>query len=196
MSKVILTGATGTAGSEVLLQLVSHPSVSQVSVLSRCPLPQEMLDALPASKSKLQVIQMEDFEKYTPEVMEKLAGHSSVIWTLGISSLLVSKEEYHKLTYDYAAAAAEAFAPLSPDFKFVFISGYSTSAYNPSLGMRVKAATETKIASILGSSRAFFFRPAFIYPPTRLPGLRPRASAELTADKWASTLERWAGPSM
>ena len=68
-----------------------------------------MLDALPASKSKLQVIQMEDFEVYTPEVMEKLAGHSSVIWTLGISSLLVSKEEYHKLTFDYAVSSRALF---------------------------------------------------------------------------------------
>lgn len=191
---------------------------------------------------------MEDFEIYTPEVMEKLAGHSSVIWTLGISSLLVSKEEYRKLTLDYAVSLRPFLfsvcislaytsaslltssgcssnrlrsslprlqvrfhlrqlrtslplpflSPLKPILTLSKSSSPSsqTSYWNPSLGMRIKAATETKIASILGASRSFFFRPAFIYPPTRLPGLRPRASAEITADKWATTLEKWAGPSM
>lgn len=103
----ISPGATGTAGSETLLQLLLHPSISRISVLARSPLPPTLLAALPAEavQAKLSVIVMDDFEVYPEEVMSQLQGHEACIWTLGISYGLVEKEEYRRLTLGYAVSS-------------------------------------------------------------------------------------------
>jgi N-acetyl-gamma-glutamylphosphate reductase len=73
--KVILTGATGFIGLEVLTQLLLHPTISSVVVLSRRALP----SSIPQSP-KLKTIIMDDFTKYPPPIMAELSGADACIW--------------------------------------------------------------------------------------------------------------------
>ena len=81
---IILTGATGTVGSQVLKHCLESPIVSQLSVLSR-----RTFD-LPSEKAK--VIVHKDYTSYPDELLAQLKGADACIWSLGISQNEVSKE--------------------------------------------------------------------------------------------------------
>ncbi|CRK32151.1 hypothetical protein BN1723_003826 [Verticillium longisporum] len=107
----------------------------------------------------------------TPEVLDKLRGAKGVVWALGISQNLVSKEDYVKITKDYTLAAAEAFAPLASadePFRFIYVSGegatHSPSRFTPIFG-RVKGETEM----LLSEMRAA--RPGFLTESVRPAGV-------------------------
>ena len=126
--KLIITGATGTAGAEAVRQALSHPSVAHVTLLIRRPLPSHII-ANPESNSKLTIIQHTDFNSYQSSLLDRLDGHHAVLWDLGISSIGYKEADYKVITEDYPLAAAKAFASLgSPEKKFVFcyLSGHGT----------------------------------------------------------------------
>ena len=73
--KVILSGATGFIGGEVLNQALAHPAVTSLVCLTRRPLPE------PANSNlKIKVITLTDFSTYTPETLSHLEGAESFIW--------------------------------------------------------------------------------------------------------------------
>lgn len=109
--KLIITGATGNgeskicphiptlptdsiAGSGILAAALACPQVSEVTVLSRRP--------VPISHSKLAVILLPSadypsgFDTCSPELVERLRGHSAIIWALAGNQAKMSKEEYVK----------------------------------------------------------------------------------------------------
>ncbi|TAQ83644.1 hypothetical protein B7494_g8031 [Chlorociboria aeruginascens] len=116
---LILTGATGLVGSAVLHHMLTTPSISTISILSRRPVPQA------EGHPKAKVIIQKDFSTYPSEVLEQLKGAEGVVWAQGISVTKVTKDEYEKITYEYPLAAAQAFTALSAPkpFKFVYVSG-------------------------------------------------------------------------
>jgi len=73
--KLILTGATGYIGSEVLAQCLKSPLITSIFVLSRPKLPD-----LVAKYAKLEVIIIEDFMNYPESVMTQLSGADACIW--------------------------------------------------------------------------------------------------------------------
>ena len=126
--KLIITGATGTAGAEAVRQALNHSSISQVTVLSRRPLPSHIV-ANPESNPKLNVIIHKDFLSYPPTLLQQLSGHHAVLWDLGISSVGYKESDYEVITRDYALAAAKAFATLGSvveKFVFCYLSGEGT----------------------------------------------------------------------
>lgn len=88
MAHLILTGATGLVGSAALLQALSLPTsqVSKISILSRREVP------LAEGRPNVDVIIHKDFNRYEPELLEKLKGASAAIWAQGVSVTQVSKE--------------------------------------------------------------------------------------------------------
>ncbi|KAI9637047.1 uncharacterized protein MKK02DRAFT_45757 [Dioszegia hungarica] len=122
--KLIITGATGNAGSGILAAALACPQVSEVTVLSRRP--------VPISHSKLAVILLPSadypsgFDTCSPELVERLRGHSAIIWALAGNQAKMSKEEYVKVTHDYTLNFGKALSALGTadkPFKFIFISG-------------------------------------------------------------------------
>jgi uncharacterized protein YbjT (DUF2867 family) len=83
---LILTGATGLVGSAVLHHMLITPSVSQISILSRRPVPQA------EGHSKVNVIIHADFNEYPQSVISQLKGAEGVVWAQGISVTKVTKE--------------------------------------------------------------------------------------------------------
>ena len=73
--KVILTGATGLIGGEVLTQALAHPAITSLICITRKPLPEHT-----SSNPKLKVILQSDFTTYSPELLAELQGSQACIW--------------------------------------------------------------------------------------------------------------------
>jgi uncharacterized protein YbjT (DUF2867 family) len=73
--KVVVTGATGFVGREVLAQCIAHHRISNVIVLSR-----RAIDDNLSKNPKIQVIIHEDFSSYPSSLMKQLKGAEACIW--------------------------------------------------------------------------------------------------------------------
>lgn len=83
---LVLTGATGLVGSGVLHYMITAPSITKVSVLSRRPVAQA------EGHEKVKVIIHKDFTTYPSEVMDQLKDVDGVVWAQGISQTQVTRE--------------------------------------------------------------------------------------------------------
>jgi uncharacterized protein YbjT (DUF2867 family) len=159
---IILTGATGVAGSEALRVSLADAGVSRVTVLTRRP--------TGIVHPKLTELTLADFLDYGP-VMDRLAGHDACLWCLGISQNRVTREEYERITFEYTLAAARAMASVSPALRFCFLSGRGADSQEQSrvLFARVKGRTENALLA-LDAPVSYCFRPGFIQPavPSRI----------------------------
>lgn len=72
--KVVITGATGFTGHEVLRQCIEHSSITSIVVLSRRQLPG------PAADPKVKVIVLDNFLEYSPSTLSELKGADACIW--------------------------------------------------------------------------------------------------------------------
>ncbi|KAI1125529.1 putative nucleoside-diphosphate-sugar epimerase [Nemania abortiva] len=147
---LILTGATGLVGSGVLDAMIKMKDVTKISILSRRPVPM----AEDAKDPRINVIIHKDFAKYDSAVLDQLKGARGCVWALGISQTQVSKEDYVKITKDYALAASQAFQELAHEnepFNFVYVSGGGASTEPgrfSALYSRVKGETEIALAAL------------------------------------------------
>src|SRR5471032_1637194 len=157
--KIILTGATGFAGGEVLRQALLDPEIEQVTVLTR--------RTLGLSHAKLKELIVSDFLDYSNV---DLSGHDACIWCLGISQTQVREAEYIRITLDYTLAAARAMYAANPQLRFCFLSGRSADPeeQQKALFARIKGRAERQLAEL--GRPAFFFRPAYIRPTAQGPG--------------------------
>ncbi|CDG82592.1 NAD-dependent epimerase/dehydratase family protein [Janthinobacterium agaricidamnosum] len=151
---IILTGATGFAGGEVLSALLADPAVHQVTALVR--------RGLGVAHPKLKEVIVNDFLDYSALTSSLQAD--ACIWCLGVSQTEVSKEDYIKITFDYALAAARAMLAINPQLRFCFVSGRSSDQDEKSLTLQgnIKGRTEKHLSAL--SPNVFIFRPAFIKP--------------------------------
>ncbi|KAI1078006.1 putative nucleoside-diphosphate-sugar epimerase [Whalleya microplaca] len=164
---LILTGATGLVGSGVLDAMLKMTDVTKISILSRRPV--QMVED--AKDPRVNVIIHKDFEKYDSEVLSQLKSATGCVWALGISQTQVSKEEYVKITKDYALAASEAFQTLASEeqpFNFVYVSGNGATTQPgrfSAIFARTKGETELALAAMRKNNPLFHassVRPAFI----------------------------------
>jgi uncharacterized protein YbjT (DUF2867 family) len=149
--KVLLFGATGTAGGSVLQVCLSSPAVEEVRAIVRRP--------LRVAHPKLRVFLHQDFLDYGA-VEEAFSGVDACFFCLGISVRQVSGEaEYRKITHDFALAAARTLKLRSPDAVFHFLSGQSARLDSRMMWARVKAETERDLIDLVD---AVCWRPGFI----------------------------------
>ena len=115
------------AGLQVFRTAANDPAVTHITVLSRRPLP----DYVPASDKVQEVIVLDDFLEYPPDVAARLAEHDACIWSLGGSSRGHTEESYTVFTVGYVKAFVDALQrgiasesrPENDPFRFVFVSG-------------------------------------------------------------------------
>jgi uncharacterized protein YbjT (DUF2867 family) len=112
--KLLITGATGMVGSELLRQALTDPDVTSVVALSR--------RALDIQHPKLKTVIHKDFLDYSA-VNHLFADCDVCAWCLGVSQLQVNREQYNIITYDYTITAAKAMLAANPEINFVFVSG-------------------------------------------------------------------------
>jgi uncharacterized protein YbjT (DUF2867 family) len=154
--RVLLTGATGLAGSEALRQCLADPAVTAVNVLAR--------RAPAVTDAKLSFVLCKDFLDYSA-VDAALRDLDACLWCLGVSQGQVgSNEEYERVTFGYTVAAAKALLAHNPALAFSFLSGQGADSKEKSfiLYARVKGRTENALFAL--SPRAVAFRPGYIRP--------------------------------
>jgi uncharacterized protein YbjT (DUF2867 family) len=161
MAKVLLTGATGFAGGEVLRQLVVHPRVERVTCLVRRPLAFE--------HPKVVAMIHDDFCQYGALAG---SGHQACIWTLGgKASDFDDVAAYARVTHDFPLALARVVA--SDAVRFCYLSGMGAdpteSAWLPweRETRHLKGRTERDLRALAAeypTFRVFAFRPGGILP--------------------------------
>lgn len=148
--KILLFGASGTAGGAVLEACLRTPVVQEVRAIVRKPLGR--------TEAKLREFVCADFLDYSA-VAEAFRGVDACLFCLGISATQVSKEEFVRISHDYPIAAAKMLKAESPGAAFHYISGAGTRADSKTFWSKVKGQTENELMELVG---AVCFRPAFI----------------------------------
>ena len=80
--KLIVAGATGLIGGEVIRQSLRHPEIDSVVALARKPV--QVDEAHSKYASKLKSVVVEDYEKYPDHVKAELSGADACIWCVQI----------------------------------------------------------------------------------------------------------------
>ncbi|HET9445979.1 MAG TPA: NAD-dependent epimerase/dehydratase family protein [Steroidobacteraceae bacterium] len=151
--KLILTGATGFAGGEVLKQALADPAIERVTVLTR--------RTVGVTHAKLGEVIMQDFLDYSAVRLEA----DACIWCLGVSQTQVDKDKYVVITYEYPVAAAAAMIAANPRLRFCFVSGRGAdpSEQSSTLFARIKGRAE-RVLGEKHPQNLVVFRPGYIKP--------------------------------
>jgi uncharacterized protein YbjT (DUF2867 family) len=162
--KVVIFGATGMVGKGVLLECLDDQRVESVLVVVR--------NHIDVSHPKLREIIHQDFFDFSG-VQTQFADLDACFFCIGVSSVGMSKTEYHHLTYDLTLAAATAIAAVaSGRLTFCYVTGEGTDSTERgrTAWARTKGMTENALLR-LPFKAAYMFRPAFIEP---LRGIRSK----------------------
>jgi uncharacterized protein YbjT (DUF2867 family) len=154
--KIIITGATGMVGAEVVRQAIVDEGIEEITAISRKPLNTE--------SPKLKTIIHKDFLDYS-SLTDVFKNNDACIWCLGISQNAVNEAQYTVITHDYALAAAKAMLDANPGISLLFLSGEGASSTEKSrfLFGRVKGKTENALLK-LPFKQLYIARPAGILP--------------------------------
>lgn len=160
---LILTGATGLVGSAVLHAMLTTPSVSKISILSRRPVPQA------EGQAKAKVFITKDFSNYERGVLEELRDAHGVVWAQGISSTQVDKPEYEKIAHELPLSFARAISQTtSPDpINFIYVSGEGATTTPGMLTPHwasIKGKTESALLEMSKSKEYENLRPISLRP--------------------------------
>ena len=154
--KVILFGTTGMVGQGVLRECLIDPEVEVVLSVVRKSSGQ--------SHQKLREIVHDNFFDFS-KIQNDLSGYDACFFCLGISSAGMTEEEYQRVTYEIAIAAAQTLLKMNPGLTFIFVSGAGTDSSEKSRTMwaRIKGKTENALLRMPFKAK-YMFRPAFIRP--------------------------------
>lgn len=153
---VIITGATGMVGEGVLHECLLDPEVEEVLVINR--------RMCGVSHPKLKEIIHNNFHDLSA-IEAQLEHYNACFFCLGVSSIGLNEEKYHRLTYDLTLHVAETLARLNPGMVFCYVSGAGTDSTEKGRSMwaRVKGKTENRLLQ-LPFKKAYMFRPGFMQP--------------------------------
>jgi uncharacterized protein YbjT (DUF2867 family) len=154
--KIIITGANGMVGSEVVTQAIHNNAITAITLIAR--------KALPINHSKVTTVIHSDFMNYD-SLNKVFAQHEACIWCLGISQMQVKEPEYIKITYDFTIAAAAAMLKFNPAITLLFLSGAGADSTEKSktLFARVKGKTENELQK-MNFKKLYIARPGGIRP--------------------------------
>ncbi len=136
--KIIITGATGLIGAEVVRQAIVDDAIDELILLVRSE---------PEIKHpKITVVLHNNFLDYSA-VTEYFSKADAMAWCLGISQTQVSKTQYEIITYEYLDACAQFCLQINPAIRFLFVSGDGADSTEKSrtLFKRIKGKAENSL---------------------------------------------------
>ena len=158
--RLLVFGATGTSGAEVIRQAILDPEVTEIYAVVRRP--------LKISNIKLKVIEHENFLDYS-NLFEIFKNIDICAWCLGVSQTQVNSQELHIITFNYTLAGADAILKANPKVKFLFQSGAGADLSEKSSVPfeKEKGMTENALIKKFSAypwAKLFIARPAGIQP--------------------------------
>lgn len=156
MKKVLIAGATGMVGNEVLKECLSSDQVDGVVILVRRKTGQQ--------HSKLTEAIVEDFLELSGQ-QEYFKGIDAAFFCIGAYTGQVSDELFKTITVDYPIAFAEALKHNSPEASLCLLSGAGADRTEKSrmAFARYKGMAENRLFD-MGLKSFYSFRPGYIYP--------------------------------
>ncbi|KAF4944935.1 hypothetical protein FSARC_14545 [Fusarium sarcochroum] len=133
--KVVIGGATGYLGTEVVRQALRHPLITSVVALARreTQVPKDVDPQI--AQSKFRSLTCSDFKDYPQNVRSAISDADACIWLIAITptrSQAYSWEQVKKVCLEYAISAADTCAKLPRDGKhtplrFLYVSGFNAT---------------------------------------------------------------------
>ncbi|KAI0124793.1 hypothetical protein BJ170DRAFT_635117 [Xylariales sp. AK1849] len=122
--KLIVTGATGFVGTELIRQSLRMRQITSVVALARKPV--ELEDGTDISKLKSVIIK--DYGEYSEEVKKEFAGADACIWTVAITPSKARSQDFaevKRICQDCTMIGLKAMheAGLAKPFRFLYTSG-------------------------------------------------------------------------
>ncbi len=154
--KVLILGATGMVGGEVLEQCLANEKIQRVLTIGRRKSGIE--------NPKLKEVGHGDFLDYST-VEAELKNVDVCFYCLGVYQAKVSKDQFWEITVDYLAALVRTFERVNRAVRFCLFSaqGASTNERNPIRFAKAKGRAEN-ILLTSELAEKFVFRPGFIMP--------------------------------
>ncbi|KAJ7708285.1 putative nucleoside-diphosphate-sugar epimerase [Mycena rosella] len=159
--KLVVAGASGFVGSELVRQSLRHPQITSVIALAR-----KTVTAPPNSDSadaaKLTSVVVNDYEHYPDDVRTALAGADACIWTVAITpskSASMPVDEVKRVCQDCTLAGLRALHDAGPatPFRFLYVSGIAaerdqskTPKFRPEYAL-MRGETENKVLAFAAS---------------------------------------------
>ncbi|KAI2741042.1 hypothetical protein DTO013E5_1971 [Penicillium roqueforti] len=118
--KLILAGATGLLGTEIIKQSLQIREITQVVALAHQPV---QLDKS-IDSSKLKIIVLCDYGDYPEDVKAEFANADACIWAVSVTPLRTSKAELNRVFHDCTKLGFEAMYEAGParPFRFMYLS--------------------------------------------------------------------------
>lgn len=153
--KILLFGATGMVGAGVLHECLLDDRVNEVIAVQR--------SSSGTTHPKLNELIRTDFFDYQ-DARDAFRGADACFFCLGVTAVGKTEEQYRRLTFDIALAAARTLAELNPGMAFCYVSGQGTDSTERGRSMwaRVKGQTENALLGL--PLRAYMLRPGYIHP--------------------------------
>ena len=154
--KVIITGTTGMVGRGVLIECLESSSIEEVLVINR--------NSLKLNHLKLKEVIHKDFFDFS-SIKKELKGYDACFHCMGVSSVGMKEEEYHRFTYGITEELAKTLFDSNPQMIFNYVSGEGTDSSEKGKVMwaRVKGKTENMILN-MGFKDTYMFRLQVILP--------------------------------
>lgn len=182
--RLVLLGATGAVGRNVLAEALRNPAFETVRTLGRRKAAVTDGEA-PADKLTQHIVNLEDPASCRPLV----AGHSAAICTLGVGEPSKSThEEVWKIEIDYVMAFAAACKDAGVRH-FSLMTSVGANARSRSFYLRLKGTQEERVEA-LGFERTSIFRPSLLLTPQNRYG----ASQAVLLAVWPRIDWLFAGP--
>ncbi|KAF8206152.1 hypothetical protein K438DRAFT_2013944 [Mycena galopus ATCC 62051] len=122
--KLIVAGATGFVGQEVIRQALRNPDIKSIVALARRPVaPPTRADA-----SKLKSVVVKNYDEYSDEVKQEFAGADACIWTVAITPIKSKRLPFDEVTrvcqgFTLAGLSALRDAGVGRPFRYLYMSG-------------------------------------------------------------------------
>ncbi|KAF2870486.1 hypothetical protein BDV95DRAFT_607656 [Massariosphaeria phaeospora] len=175
--KLIIVGATGFVGKELLRQSLQRSDITSVVAVSRRALP-------PGTSAKLRSVIVKDYDQYTEEAKKEFAGANACIWTIAITpskSSAVPWDEVVRVCQTSALVGLRAIyeSGVAKPFRHIYMSGVAaerdqskTPSFKPKYSL-MRGETESQVLAFAnehpGEIEATVAKPGLITEPWNIP---------------------------
>jgi uncharacterized protein YbjT (DUF2867 family) len=154
--RVLILGATGMVGSQVLKQCLDNDAIVQVVSIGRRP--------TGIHHPKLREIEHQNFLNFSP-LAEEFKNIDLCFFCLGVYQSKVSKEQFWKITVDYQDALVQELEKTGREIIFCLFGaqGADPKERSPILFAKAKGRAEKHLMESK-LAKKYIFRPGFINP--------------------------------